>query len=117
MNRRGHRGKVDANQAAVVKELRDAGGDQITVISLAGVGDGCPDLLIGLAGQTYLAEVKDGDKSPSARKLTPDQVDWVKSWNGSPVYVFLSPDIARSWVKARLVLASVTTTSDAPTLH
>ena len=29
-----------------------------------------------------MIEVKDGDKPPSARKLTPDQVTWHEAWRG-----------------------------------
>jgi Holliday junction resolvase len=62
--------KIDANQEAVVTALRSAGA---TVQSLAGVGKGVPDLLVGFKGQTLLMEVKDGFKAPSARLLTEDQ--------------------------------------------
>jgi hypothetical protein len=44
--------------------LRSAGA---TVQSLAGVGKGVPDLLVGFKGQTLLFEVKDGFKPPSKR--------------------------------------------------
>jgi hypothetical protein len=43
--------KIDANQEAVVLALRSAGA---TVQSLAGVGKGVPDLLVGYKGQTLL---------------------------------------------------------------
>jgi len=74
--------KVDANQAAVVDALRKAGA---MVQSLAGVGEGVPDLLIGIRGKLALFEIKDGSKSPSRRKLTPDQVKWHQKWAGYPV--------------------------------
>lgn len=71
--------KVDANQAEVVKALRAAGA---TVQSLAAVGDGVPDLLVGIAGKTALIEVKDGAKVPSAQRLTSDQLAWHGAWQG-----------------------------------
>lgn len=71
--------KVDANQAQVVTGFRAAGA---TVQSLANIGQGCPDLLVGYRGANYLVEVKDGSKPPSARTLTPDQQDWTQSWRG-----------------------------------
>ena len=43
--------KIDANHEAVVLALRSAGA---TVQSLAGVGKGVPDLLVGYQGQTLL---------------------------------------------------------------
>ena len=71
--------KVDRNQPEIVDALRDAGA---TVQTLAAVGKGCPDLLVGYEGVNYLIEVKDGQKAPSARKLTKDQVIWHGDWKG-----------------------------------
>ncbi len=76
--------KVDANHDQIVMALRVLGA---TVQSLAGVGKGVPDLLVGYQGETYLIEVKDGDKVPSARKLTPDQEDWHGKWTGGTLRV------------------------------
>jgi hypothetical protein len=83
--------KIDANQEAVVTALRAAGA---TVQSLAGVGKGVPDLLVGFKGQTLLLEVKDGFKAPSARLLTKDQIRWHGSWKGGALAVVDSPDAA-----------------------
>ncbi len=69
--------KVDANQSRIVGIFRAMG---CGVQSLAAVGGGVPDLLVGIKGRTVLVEVKDGTKPPSARKLTPDQVRWHGSW-------------------------------------
>ena len=71
--------KVDANQPGIVAGLRAAG---CTVAPAHAVGRGFPDLVVGYRGCTYLLEVKDGDKPPSARKLTPAQVDWHAAWRG-----------------------------------
>ena len=71
--------KVDLNQMEIVATLRKIGA---TVQSLASVGNGCPDLLVGFRGINYLMEVKDGDKVPSAQKLTSDQVKWHIEWRG-----------------------------------
>lgn len=78
--------KVDANQPAVVAALRKLGA---SVQPLHTVGGGVPDLLVGFRGQTWLIEVKDGAKPPSARTLTPDQEEWHAAWRGSPVAVVL----------------------------
>ena len=72
--------KVDANQEQVVSVLRGYGA---TVQSLATVGKGVPDLLVGYRGRNFLMEVKDGSKIPSLRKLTPDQEIWHSGWKGS----------------------------------
>lgn len=76
--------RVDTNQAAIVKALRDCGA---MVQSLAAVGVGCPDALVGYHGKTLLLEIKDGERFPSQRKLTSDQIDWHARWNGGPLVV------------------------------
>lgn len=76
--------KVDANQAEIVQALRQIGA---TVQSLAAVGNGCPDLLVGYRNRLFLLEIKDGNKPPSAQKLTPDQVEWHRVWQGHVVVV------------------------------
>lgn len=72
-------GKVDANQAEVVRKLRDC---TVKVEILSDVGKGIPDLLCGFRGINVLLELKDGDKAPSAQRLTADQVAWHSSWPG-----------------------------------
>lgn len=82
--------KVDANQAQIVSALRSAGA---SVASLAPVGQGVPDLLVGFRGQNWLMECKDGRLSPSHRTLTEAQQQWIAAWRGS-VCVVLCPDDA-----------------------
>ena len=89
--------KIDANQTAIVSALRAAGA---TVQSLAAVGSGCPDLLVGHKGTTYLMECKDGRKSPSRRELTPDQIEWHVEWRGGACVVVNCPDEALATVGA-----------------
>jgi hypothetical protein len=71
--------KVDDNQKEIVKALRTLG---CSVQHLHSVGAGCPDLLVGYKGFNILLEVKDGNKSPSQQKLTPDQIIWHRDWRG-----------------------------------
>jgi len=73
--------KVDTNQGDIVRALRKAG---CNVLSLAAVGNGCPDLLACRAEQLHLLEIKDGDKSASRRKLTPHQIQFHAAW---PVHI------------------------------
>ena len=75
-----HHPKLDANQPDIVKALRQAGA---SVTSLASVGNGCPDLLVGIRNVTTVFEVKDGAKPPSKRKLTEPERDWHAAWRGS----------------------------------
>lgn len=71
--------KVDKNQAAIVDALRKLGA---SVASTAAIGKGFPDLVVGIHGRTFLCEIKDGAKPPSARKLTDDQVKFKADWKG-----------------------------------
>lgn len=72
--------KVDSNQTAIVDALRAAG---CSVSSLAECGKGIPDLLVGVAGQNVLLEVKDGSLPASQRLLTPAQKAWHREWKGT----------------------------------
>ena len=83
--------KIDANHEQVVSALRAAGA---SVQSLAGVGKGVPDLLVGFQGKTLLMEIKDGRKTPSERRLTEDQVRWHGAWRGGPLAVVDGVDAA-----------------------
>ena len=83
--------KVDANQEQVVEALRAVGA---SVQTLAAVGKGVPDLLVGYQGKTLLLEIKDGRKPPSERRLTEDQLKWHGAWRGGPLAVVDGPDAA-----------------------
>ncbi|MGH9848075.1 MAG: hypothetical protein ACREEM_56040 [Blastocatellia bacterium] len=82
--------KTDANQSAIVAILRRAGA---TVQSLAALGKGCPDLLIGFQGRNFLAEVKDGSKRPSERRLTGDETRWLAGWTGQAAVIETALDV------------------------
>lgn len=88
--------KTDANQIQVVSALRAAGA---SVQSLAAVGKGVPDLLVGYKGTTLLMEVKDGRKPPSAQKLTEDQLKWHGAWKGGSLAVVDGPEAALRMIK------------------
>lgn len=75
--------RVDENQSDIVAALR-AIGATVRVISQ---GDGIPDLLVGFRGQTFLLEVKDGKKPPSARKLTPAEQKFFDEWRGGTLVI------------------------------
>lgn len=96
------RAAVDANQASIIAAMRQAGA---SVQPLHAVGKGCPDLLVGIctnAGRRcYVVEIKDGSKPPSARKLTPAQVEWHAAWRGG-VHVITDVDQAVAWVQSMM---------------
>lgn len=82
------RARVDRNHAEIVQALRQLG---CSVQSLARLGDGCPDLLVGCRGHNFLVEVK----APTKReRLTPDQQDWKATWRGSVFYVTSAEEAA-----------------------
>lgn len=91
--------KIDANQNEIVDALRKAG---CTVQILSSVGKGCPDILVASpTGYLVLMEIKDGNKPPSARKLTPDQVEWHGKWN-SEVAIVINAEQAINVARQRL---------------
>jgi hypothetical protein len=111
--------KIDANQTQIVRELEGLG---CSVWSLAREGGGCPDLLVGFVvkeileyfgidaspahihpspeGMNLLLEVKDGDKKPSAQKLTPDQRKWHAGWKGQVAVVHSAPEAVECVLEA-----------------
>lgn len=66
--------KIDANQPEIVAALRAVG---CSVQTLAMVGKGCPDILVGIGKVNLLMEIK-GEKGT----LTDDQEDWHEAWRG-----------------------------------
>ena len=85
-------GKRDANQAEIVKALESVGA---SVLDLADVGRGCPDLLVGYAGREWLMETK-----TRRGKLTPCQIKFIQSWHGV-VYVVPGPEEALAVIGIR----------------
>lgn len=71
--------KVDANQKLMVAALRKAG---YSVLHLHTLGKGAPDILVGGNGSNYLFEIKDGTKTKSQKKLTPDEIEFHDTWRG-----------------------------------
>ena len=95
--------KVDANQSEIVDVARQLG---CTVQPLHTVGQGVPDLLVGISGHSDLWEVKDGAKRPSERRLTADQIIWHDAWRGCQVQVVDSVEKAIARINyVRRVLA------------
>ena len=71
--------KADDNQPEIVQALRAIGA---SVAHTHMVGRGFPDIAVGYRGLNYLIEIKDGDKQPSKRKLTPQEQEFFDSWRG-----------------------------------
>lgn len=88
--------KIDANQPEIVRALRLAG---CSVVSLAAVGEGCPDLLVGKSGRNFILECKDSNKPPSARKLTDPQRGFHAAWLGQIAIVETAEEALKIVVK------------------
>jgi Holliday junction resolvase len=82
--------RIDANQNQIVDAMRKVG----AVVRIISQGDGIPDLLVGYKGYTILMEVKDGDKVPSARKLTEAEQKFFDDWRGGMLAVVNSVEEA-----------------------
>jgi hypothetical protein len=88
--------KIDANQNDIVAALRKAG----ATVRIISQGEGIPDLLVGFRGETALLEVKDGDKPPSARKLTTAEQKFFDEWTGGVCIVVESVEDALEVLEA-----------------
>jgi len=84
--------RIDGNHQEIVDALRRAG---CSVVSLAACGHGVPDILIGVRGRTFLAELKDGSKPPSAQKLTKLEQSFHASWRGQVAIIESVSDALR----------------------
>ncbi|KKN74822.1 hypothetical protein LCGC14_0387150 [marine sediment metagenome] len=84
--------RVDDNQADIVQALEAAGA---TVLHLHQLGKGAPDILVGFRKVNHLMEIKDGDKSPSRRVLTADELTWHSNWRGDVLIVTSADDALR----------------------
>lgn len=83
-----HRAKYDGNHRAIVQALRDVG---CTVLNLAMVGGGAPDILVARGGKMWLLELK----NPEGRdKVSPNQAEWHARWRGPKVVVCRSVEEA-----------------------
>ena len=71
--------RVDANQKEIVTMLRRMG---YSVAVTSDCGKGFPDIVVGRSGKNYLFEIKDGNKVPSAQKLTEAEQQFSDSWKG-----------------------------------
>lgn len=74
--------RIDKNQPEIVSYLASAG---LTVVSLAPMGKGFPDLIVSSSTEMWLAEVKDGEAP-----FTADQVEFHREWRGKPILVWRS---------------------------
>jgi Holliday junction resolvase len=79
--------RIDSNHKEIVAALRQVGA---TVVSLAEMKHGIPDILVGYNGETILMEIKRDAKA----KFTPDQLDFLSKWKGGAISRVDSVDAA-----------------------
>lgn len=82
--------RIDDNHQSIVEGLRDIGA---TVQSLAALGKGAPDILVGYRFKNYAFEIKNPTQPLSKRKLTDAEQSWHILWRGQ-VEVITSLDQA-----------------------
>jgi len=66
--------KRDRNQGEIVRAFEAMG---CTVFDSSAMGDGFPDLVVGVCGKSFLVEIK----TPKG-KFTPEQVAFLEAWGG-----------------------------------
>ena len=72
--------RVDENQKGIHDRLIDE--MDCSVESIASVGEGCPDSLVGCQGFNFVFEIKNPKQKPSKRVLRKSQVKWHGQWRG-----------------------------------
>ena len=78
--------RIDGNHIEIVKEFRGYPG--VSVLSLAAIGKGVPDLLVAFRGVTWLVEIKMGKGKQNAK-----QIKFANEWAGCCAVVRNSADV------------------------
>ena len=73
------RPRLDANHIEITEALHRVGA---SVQSMAALGGGCPDLLVGYRNRNWILEVK-----TDVGGLTTAQESWLGTWNGQVAIV------------------------------
>jgi len=90
--------RVDANQNAIVSDLRKMG---CSVAITSALGKGFPDIVVGWCGRNYLFEIKDPKQPPSRRCLTADEEDFYIGWQGQYA-IILNAEQAMTIIKLEI---------------
>lgn len=90
------RGRVDANQPQMVKELRQLG---YKVAITSNLGGQMLDLVVKAPGgdTVRLIEVKDPAAKPSDRKLTDAEKDFIDEWGGACIIALTTEDVTEGF--------------------
>lgn len=88
--------KRDANHRVVADAFRHLG---CSVFETDRVGEGFPDIVVGLLGQSWLIEVKNPETAYGRGGLNKTQSAFAASWRGSPITVITSDIEAEAFVQ------------------
>lgn len=90
------RGRKDANHDVIAQTFRDLG---CSVIDTHRLGHrGFPDLVLGVAGETLVVEVKNPTNTYGRKGLSKSQLEFEQTWRGPPIQIIRSRDEAIAFV-------------------
>lgn len=100
--------KKDANHEQIVRVFRQM---HCSVVETLRTGvRGCPDLVVGFGGHSFLVEIKNPETSYGRRGLNPNQKDFIAEWHGSRIEQVSCVDdavkLVRQWAHERSDKAS-----------
>ena len=97
--------KVDTIQRPLVKQLEAHGA---TFQSMAAVGRGCPDGIVGFLGLTAVVEFKSGARAAKRKSKTAEQqAAWRQNWKGSPCWILTSWEDCEAMLETMRLLARI----------
>lgn len=88
--------RIDENQSQIVSELRQMG---MSVHSLAAMGAGFPDIVVGWRGVNGLFEVKNPTKPKRDRSLRTGQVAFIQGWAGQCAVVHTTEQVVAEMIR------------------
>ena len=83
--------KVDDNQKEIVALFRKLGWTVLIISQLKN----CCDIIVSKNGRTVAVEIKDGNKPPSARKLSDGEIKFRDGWQGEYALVICNDDVIK----------------------
>ena len=86
----------DENHAPIADTFRALG---CSVFETDRVGEGFPDLVVGLLGKSHLVEIKNPATHYGRAGLNAGQSAFAAAWRGSPIVVITSEDEATAFVQ------------------
>lgn len=81
--------RTDNNQKKIVATLRQI--PQLSVMSIAHVGGGIGDIIVGYRGKNYLFEIKN-KADYKHKQFTEAEKEFMKNWKGQHCVIYNSDD-------------------------